>query len=217
MDVTFLTYPHHNHNLRGDAQSSNMSFRKRSIPLANTANVASTATAGSIAPTTAAKQPLALGVRTSPTFSVSTTSTGLSSLDSLLRLGAGLALGSSLVIEEDGTTDYAGAILRCFASEGVLQGHKVFIAAAEHWGAGLPGIAVEKVKREKISEKEKTAADERMKIAWRYEKMGLHGDAPTRSGALDHLVPLLVAISCFQENNAKISPTHLLVWIVSDG
>jgi len=122
---------------------------------------------------------------------VPTTSTGLSSLDSLLRLNAGLALGSSIVIEEDGTTDYAGAILRCFASEGVLQGHKVFVAAVDPWGAGLPGIVVEKQKRDKSLDKESLAADERMKIAWRYERMGLHGDAPGRIGALIHLYPSL--------------------------
>jgi hypothetical protein len=171
-----------------------MSFRKRSMPLTNTANPPSSSSPGSSTSTAPVKQPTAPGVRTSPSFSVPTTSTGLSSLDALLRLGAGLALGSSIVIEEDGTTDYAGAILRCFASEGVLQGHKVFVASMEQWGAGLPGEVVEKQKREKIIDKDQVAADERMKIAWRYERMGLHGDAPGRIGAFCTPLPCFVFI-----------------------
>jgi hypothetical protein len=59
--------------------------------------------------------------------------------------------------------------------------HKVFVGAGEAWGAGLPGVREEK---DKSRSKEKTVGEssgsiakevergERMKIAWRYERLG---------------------------------------------
>lgn len=153
-----------------------MSFRKRSVPLANSAKADTTTNPGQSATGAldSQKQSTAPGVRISPSFSLPTVSTGLSSLDSLLRLGAGLALGSSLVIEEDGTTDYTGTILKCFASQGVVHGHKTFVLAVEQWGAHLPGVAEEK--RDK-KDAFKESNDEKMKIAWRYERLGAHGSS----------------------------------------
>ncbi|KAF2671997.1 PAXNEB-domain-containing protein [Microthyrium microscopicum] len=149
-----------------------MSFRKRSVPLTNSAkSESSSPDVASLEAASSTKQAPPPGVRISPSFSLPTVSTGLASLDSLLRLGAGLALGTSLVIEEDGTTDYTGTILKCFASQGVIHGHKVFILAAEPWGANLPGVAEEKVGKKVVSKEN----EEKMKIAWRYERLGAHG------------------------------------------
>lgn len=78
----------------------------------------------------------------------------------------GLALGSSLVIEEEGTTDFSSSLLRCFAAEGVLQGHAVFVVAPEG-SMILPGEVEEKGPHGKSRE-----AEEKMKIAWRYERLG---------------------------------------------
>ena len=47
------------------------------------------------------------------------TSTGTASLDGLLGGHSGLALGNSLLIEESGTTDFAGALLKYYAAEGI--------------------------------------------------------------------------------------------------
>lgn len=89
--------------------------------------------------------------------------------------------------------------MRFFAAEGVLQGHKVFVVlgggaaggGGERWGRDLPGLAAgaqqtEIGKQENDggggdgAKKEEGAGGEReekekMKIAWRYERLGEFG------------------------------------------
>ncbi|TID25695.1 gb [Venturia nashicola] len=133
-----------------------MSFRKRNTALAQSG----------VPNTPNAPKPTPLpGIRPSPISGTQITSTGTASLDRLLAVG-GLALGSSLLIEEEGTTDFSSSLLRCFAAEGVLQGHAVFAVAPEG-SMILPGEVEEKGSRGKSKE-----AEEKMKIAWRYERLG---------------------------------------------
>ncbi|KAK0942359.1 Elongator subunit elp4 [Friedmanniomyces endolithicus] len=142
-----------------------MAFRKRNVVVgrgrpsesASTSSPAETAT----------------GVRPSPLTSHSVTSTGTPSLDDILGGHSGLPLGSSLLIEESGTTDFAGALLRFYAAEGICQGHVVhLVGLGEAWVRGLPGIAEERGSRKKAVSSD---ADEKMKIAWRYERLGQVG------------------------------------------
>jgi elongator complex protein 4 len=110
------------------------------------------------------------GVRPSPIDGRPTTSTGTPSLDSILAGHAGLPLGTSVLIEESGTTDYAGALLRFYAAEGVVQGHKVHVVGmGEAWGRELPGITEDRGDSGRKAGKERA---EKMKIAWRYEGLG---------------------------------------------
>jgi elongator complex protein 4 len=109
-------------------------------------------------------------VRPSPIDGRPTTSTGTPSLDGILAGHAGLPLGNSILIEESGTTDYAGALLRFYAAEGVVQGHKVHVVGmGEVWGRELPGISEDKGGEKRRESKERA---EKMKIAWRYEGLG---------------------------------------------
>jgi elongator complex protein 4 len=69
-----------------------------------------------------------------------------------------------------------------------MQGHKVFVGAMEQWGAALPGLAEERGKKETASASAQGAgvgagAGERMKIAWRYERLGTVGAENERRGA----------------------------------
>ncbi|KAJ9604446.1 Elongator subunit elp4 [Cladophialophora chaetospira] len=141
-----------------------MSFRKRNIGLSGSARA-------DVPTQSATRAQVQLpGVRPSPIDGRPTTSTGTASLDGLLAGHSGLALGCSLLIEESGTTDYAGALLRFYAAEGLLQGHHVHVVGLpEHWGRELPGVVAEPEKKETPAEKEK------MKIAWRYESLGQFG------------------------------------------
>lgn len=154
-----------------------MAFRKRNAPL----NRPTTPGAASLV---AAEAP-SPGVRPSPLTSHPVTSTGAPSLDGLLGGHSGLALGSSLLIEESGTTDFAGALLRYYAAEGICQDQTVHVVGlGDGWVRELPGVVegkeAERVRRELESDntskgksgKEDKAAQERMKIAWRYEKLG---------------------------------------------
>ncbi|KAK0259717.1 hypothetical protein B0A54_08771 [Friedmanniomyces endolithicus] len=150
-----------------------MAFRKRNVVVGR--GPPSEPASNSSPPETAA------GVRPSPLTSHSVTSTGTPSLDDILGGHSGLPLGSSLLIEESGTTDFAGALLRFYAAEGVCQGHIVHIVGlGDAWVRGLPGIAEERGSRRKATSAD---VDEKMKIAWRYERLGQAGERalPDRS------------------------------------
>lgn len=113
------------------------------------------------------------GTRPSPLDGRLTTSTGTRSLDALLAGHSGLALGTSLLIEESGTTDFAGSLLKYYVAEGVVQKHTIHVLGIpEGWGRELPGLGSgddgSKGKKVKVDE-------EKMKIAWRYERLGEFG------------------------------------------
>ncbi|KAG6042148.1 hypothetical protein E4U41_004952 [Claviceps citrina] len=114
------------------------------------------------------------GTRPSPLDGRPTTSTGTSSLDQLLAGHAGMPLGSSLLIEESGTTDFGGVILRYFSGEGLVQGHDVHVLGfGDTWRREIPGLTETKDKANG-----QTAPDsQKMKIAWRYDSLGSR--APT--------------------------------------
>lgn len=144
-----------------------MSFRKRNVVISSPRSPLQS-------PSIAEKDPVP-GIRPSPLDGRLTTSTGTRSLDALLAGHAGLALGTSLLIEESGTTDFGGILLRYFAAEGIVQGHHIHVLGMnEAWGRDLPGTTGVK---EGISNRddEKGVAADRMKIAWRYERLGEFG------------------------------------------
>lgn len=130
------------------------------------------------------------GVRPSTVTSQPTVSTGCPDLDKILG-HLGLPLGSSLLVEELGTTDFASVLLRAFAAQGVTHSrieknscHVVVVGASPEWAKDLPGEYKGTTKEQK---KAQIAADSTkvsvsnlateardMKIAWRY---GLGGGA----------------------------------------
>ncbi|KAB5576521.1 PAXNEB protein-domain-containing protein [Coniochaeta sp. 2T2.1] len=142
-----------------------MSFRKRNT-------VISTAQTGQASPSQPAVQrQLAPGLRPSPLDGRLTTSTGTSSLDHLLAGHVGIPFGTSLLIEEQGTTDFAGVVLRYYAAEGLVQGHHVHVLGfPEVWRYELPAIAAADHKRK--SAQAVRPEEQKMKIAWRYEALG---------------------------------------------
>lgn len=143
-----------------------MAFRRRNIAVGR--NAAERGTAAAAVHEAVSSSP---GVRPSPLTSYPVTSSGSPSLDGLLGGHAGLALGSSLLIEESGTTDFAGALLKYYAAEGIFQGHVLHIVGmGDGWVRELPGVAEEK------SGTKSSRDDEKMKIAWRYESLGQAGD-----------------------------------------
>ncbi|OBT62805.1 hypothetical protein VE03_07727 [Pseudogymnoascus sp. 23342-1-I1] len=143
-----------------------MSFRKRNVVVSSPGGVA--------APPSTTEKNVIPGVRPSPIDGRPTTSTGTRSLDSLLGGHAGLPLGTSLLIEESGATDFSGALLRYYAAEGVLQGHCVHVLGVDDsWARELPGIqASSSLPSGKAGQ---NTAAEKMKIAWRYERLGEFG------------------------------------------
>jgi elongator complex protein 4 len=149
-----------------------MSFRKRNVALSNT---------GSKSPVTQNEKISTPGIRISPVTSHPTISTGTVSLDKLLGLGAGQPLGTSLLIEEEGTTDFASALLKCYVAQAIIQGHKIFVVGPDGWASQLPGVV-----ENRGSEKEQGSIQdaEKMKIAWRYERLGAHGEDRRIPGGL---------------------------------
>lgn len=139
-----------------------MSFRKRQVRLPDTP---SGSTTGAIRGT----KPSAIDARP-------VTSTGTRSLDALLAGHGGLALGTSLIVEENGTTDYAGALMKYFAAEGISQGHHIHVLGnSEAWTRSLPGV----VEEPDTGEIHDMSEQSRMKIAWRYESLGKSRPAGT--------------------------------------
>ncbi|KAE8146802.1 Elongator complex protein 4 [Aspergillus avenaceus] len=150
-----------------------MSFRKRNIGLSAGADRASAPNSSAQpqqAPETPETNP---GIRPSPDDGRPTTSTGSRSLDNLLAGHGGLPIGKTLLIEENGTTDFAGALLRYYAAEGVVQDQRIHVVGMpEQWGRSLPGLIGP---AEAADEKPSKRKGERMKIAWRYERLGEFG------------------------------------------
>ena len=138
-------------------------------------------------------------VRPSTQISIPTISTGSSDLDDVLG-HMGLPLGSVLLLEESGNTDFASVLLRSFAALGIthnrlgatdktiLKDTKVVaIGVDESWGTELPGIYMDKKEKKKMEFEEDKAkvtvgnlanesAERRvktnLKIAWRYANQG---------------------------------------------
>jgi len=150
-----------------------MAFRKRNIAVGRPP-------ASSLPAESSVPPEQLLGVRPSPLTSHPTTSTGTASLDGLLGGHSGLALGTCLLVGEHETTDFAGALLRYYAAEGVLQGHVVHVVGVgEGWTRELPGVAEAKHQKTDAKAEENkgdAVAQQRMKIAWRYERMGQAGE-----------------------------------------
>ena len=120
------------------------------------------------------------GVRPSPLDGRLTTSTGTLSLDNLLGGHAGLPLGNCMLLEESGTTDYSGTLLRYYAAEGLVQGHQLHVVGVgEQWGRDLPGPA--STESDTSEDGSKSSRNERMKIAWRYESLGDFGSGASIS------------------------------------
>ena len=171
-----------------------MSFRKRNIALGSTRP-------GEAQASTQPKNQLP-GARPSPLDGRPVTSTGTATLDGLLAGHGGLALGCSLSIEENGTTDYAGALLKFYAAEGLLQGHHVHvIGMPEQWGRELPGIVGGSEEKDNASE-----SVDKMKIAWRYEGLGQHGAS---SGLRGGHAPLYLSCNTISsDHDDLVSPFH---------
>ena len=186
-----------------------MSFRKRNIGLSGLRQPllqcppASSSDSGQQSPPSSSSSPASgaapnpshglHGVRPSPLDGRPTTSTGTHSLDDLLGGHAGLALGHSVLVEEIGTTDFASTLLRCYAAEGVLQGHTVHVVGVgAHWGQELPGVVSSHIGVGLIKDGGDDAVESqkrRMKIAWRYEKLGDFGAGASGARGGDSLIP----------------------------
>ena len=162
-----------------------MSFRKRNVGLAGPSSTSSVPGSASPYPSPSSAQATqASGVRPSPLDGRPTTSTGTQSLDDLLAGHAGFVLGNSILIEESGTTDFAGALLRFYSAEGLIQGHKVHVVGVgQHWGRELPGVA-EETGSALGKEAGAVVGKEKMKIAWRYERLGEFGAGPSARGGI---------------------------------
>ncbi|AOA61947.1 Elongator complex protein 4 [Komagataella phaffii CBS 7435] len=131
------------------------------------------------------------GIRPSTITSQPTLSTGSADLDRLLA-HQGLPLGNSLLIEENGTTDFSSVLLKVYAAQGIvhnrtagkLNTHVIVIGSDQHWGRQLPGLyrgSSKEQKKNKVATNESKVTvgninDSNLKIAWRY---GLKKDSPS--------------------------------------
>lgn len=118
-------------------------------------------------------QALPKGVRPSAANGSPVTSSGCHSLDTVLSGHGGIPVGSGILLEENGTTDFSSVLVRHFAAEGLLQGHNLWIGGGigESWVRDLP-VPTDMKQEDESSTKR---LEERMKIAWRYSSLGDFG------------------------------------------
>ncbi|PNS18814.1 hypothetical protein CAC42_5353 [Sphaceloma murrayae] len=139
------------------------------------------------------------GVRPSPLTGQPTTSTGITSLDGYLGGHGGLPTGSSVLIEESGTTDFSGAILKFFAAEGITQAHHLHVVGlGDQWIRDLPGVAgaAESVKSQARPD---DGLSDKMKIAWRYQRLGQH-DSAQLSSLANNRMPIAPGVEADTDN-----------------
>ncbi|PSS02232.1 Elongator complex protein 4 [Coniella lustricola] len=172
-----------------------MSFRKRNAIISSSSS-SSSAQARSEAQ-------LSPGLRPSPLDGRTTTSTGTASLDGILAGHAGLPLGTSLLVEEHGTTDFSGSLLKYYAAEGLVQGHQVHVLGyPPAWKHELPALST---KQNAASTKVSSHSDDKMKIAWRYESLASR-NAPTAGQKDDSK-----AVFCHTfDLTKKLAPTSIV-------
>jgi len=141
-----------------------MSFRKRNTVL----SVASDSKTPS-----KAEQQLERGIRPSPRDGRPTTSSGTACLDGLLAGHAGIPLGTSLLVEEQGTTDFSGVLLKYYAAEGLVQGHHVHVLGyGDAWKQELPAVSTARGPESSGKAPVPAPEEDKLKIAWRYEALG---------------------------------------------
>lgn len=160
-----------------------MAFRKRNLGVQRGPGQVIDTAADS--PTNVAATQSTPGVRPSPLTGQPTISTGTITLDNLLGGHAGLALGSSLLVEEGGTTDFAGALLRFYAAQGLIHGHTIHVVGVgDQWVKELPGlVGAADASADAVPAARGKVDEEKMKIAWRYERLGQHDAARAGRGA----------------------------------
>ncbi|CAN3355703.1 elongator complex protein 4 [Diutina catenulata] len=120
------------------------------------------------------------GVKPSLVTSQPTVSTGSGDVDKLLQ-HSGLPLGTSMLIEESGSTDFSSVLLKAFLAQGVMHNridrqihcHTLCVGVGASWGAELPGIykgSKREQARKKVAEDQSkvSVSNANMKIAWRY-------------------------------------------------
>lgn len=92
------------------------------------------------------------------------------SLDQLLQHG-GLPLGSVTLLEEHGTTDFASSVLKGFAALGIDEARHqcpttVLCVGVPEYLRVLPGV-----KQEPTNDPRPLNTEDKMKIAWRYQRI----------------------------------------------
>ncbi|CCC68277.1 hypothetical protein NCAS_0B01930 [Naumovozyma castellii] len=136
------------------------------------------------------------GIRPSPVSAHLSTSTGCSDLDKVLT-HQGLPLGNSILVEEQGTTEFNSILSRLFAAQGVVYNriggapnagntHLIVLSLNQSFAKELPGIykgSRKDVKKSQISEEQSKISVQNLneqnnattpqrykdfKIAWKY-------------------------------------------------
>ncbi|KAJ2160156.1 Elongator subunit elp4 [Coemansia sp. RSA 552] len=130
----------------------------------------------------AAQAKLPPATRLNPQSAQLLVSTGVPSLDDVL--GGGLPVGGVLLVEEDRGTEYSSTLLSYFSSQAIAAGHKLCVVNADKevdLASQLPGwagaaeqtqtAAADSNRSQKDPLQKGAAADDAMRIAWRYQNL----------------------------------------------
>lgn len=96
-----------------------------------------------------------------------------------------------MLMTESGATDFSGVLLKCYAAEGLVQGHHVHVVGMdESWQAELPGLSPETYVTEVNDEH--ALEEKRMSIAWRYQGLPCGESETTTSEFVIQALPVAV-------------------------
>lgn len=128
-------------------------------------------------------------------------STGTKDIDTILIHG-GLPVNCSLLVEEDGNTDFAGVLMKKYVSEGIVQNRKtgkiinhcVVVGMENTYGNELPDVYAggSKERKKKLVQEQEgklsvsnVNAGNELRIAWRYKKDNVLGKGSGSNVDLD--------------------------------
>ena len=141
---------------------------------------------------TATKGPTIRGTVISPKTLQLLTSSGVSSLDSLIN--GGLPVGTIALFEDYtnsknkkagiGKTFYSKVIINQFIEEGSAYDHDIFVASCGEKFSMISVDLNEKEETKNISD-DKDESDNTMKIAWRYQNQGASSESQKKTSGLN--------------------------------
>ncbi|CAB3373497.1 Hypothetical predicted protein [Cloeon dipterum] len=118
------------------------------------------------------RAPNVLGTKISVENAQFLISTGAPDFDRVI--GGGLAIGTLLLIEEDGSKSYSNLLAKLYLAEGLAVGHPLFVASLDEsldkFVSNLPS-EVQMESKVKESPQPQQSEDPDLKIAWRYQHL----------------------------------------------
>ncbi|XP_055625417.1 elongator complex protein 4 [Toxorhynchites rutilus septentrionalis] len=137
-------------------------------------------------------------------------SSGNPSLDHIF--GGGFPIGSIIAIEEDKYANYSRVLTKYFLSEGLVNGHSIFVSSWEEDPAQLMKKLPTPVEDAEAQKKPKDDTPEEMRIAFRYNNLSVVDLEQKTSAPIGHFFDLSK-----QVDESELAKHDISYWHGSEG